>query len=75
MSDQNMSEQNNIPADEPREISLARQQDVNYWTNALGVSRADLEQIIARVGPHPDKVREEITNGDFSQVWRLTEDD
>jgi hypothetical protein len=70
-----MSDQHNTPADEPQAIDLSQQQNVNYWTNALGVCRADLEQIIAKVGTQPDKVRAEITTGEFSQVWRLTEDD
>ena len=41
-------------------ISLSREHEVQYWTQVLGVSKAQLASIIARVGNSPAAVRREL---------------
>lgn len=50
--------QRNNPDD--RRISMREDHEVRYWTEALGVSRAELEEAVRRVGNSADDVREHL---------------
>jgi hypothetical protein len=41
-------------------ITISREYQVQYWTQVLGVSEAQLASIIARVGNSPAAVRREL---------------
>ncbi len=41
-------------------INVHEEWEVRYWTEALGVSRQELEQAVAAVGVSADKVREHL---------------
>lgn len=41
-------------------ISLSEDYEVAYWTDALGISRDRLEEIVGRVGNNADAVRSEL---------------
>lgn len=43
-------------------ISLKEKHEVEYWTAALGVSKSELEHLVAQVGHSADKVREALEN-------------
>lgn len=56
-----MSDNPNLrgPADRSR-INLHEQHEVQYWTNALGVSRDRLEQAVKEVGVSVTAVRKHL---------------
>jgi hypothetical protein len=41
-------------------INVHEEWEVRYWTEALGVSREELEKAVAAVGVSADKVREYV---------------
>lgn len=41
-------------------ISLKEPHEVEYWTTALGVSKEQLEQLVAQVGHSAEKVRAQL---------------
>ena len=41
-------------------ISLAEPHEVRYWTEALGVTKDELERAVQKVGHNAAKVREEL---------------
>ena len=41
-------------------ISLKEEHEVRYWTNALGISKEELERAVAAVGHSAEKVREHL---------------
>jgi hypothetical protein len=43
-----------------RLISLAQAHEVDYWTNALGVSKDELERAISAVGASASAVRRHL---------------
>jgi hypothetical protein len=45
------------PSDRSR-INLTQEHEVRYWTQALGVSEAELSRAVGAVGSSADKVRE-----------------
>lgn len=47
------------PQDRSR-INVNEEWEVRYWTEALGVSKEQLEQAVKQVGPAADKVREHL---------------
>lgn len=47
------------PQDRSR-ISLSEDYEVRYWTEALGISRERLEEVVGRVGNSADAVRAEL---------------
>ena len=55
-----------VVTDQPKQsdggarISISREYEVQYWTQVLGVSEAQLASIIARVGNSPAAVRREL---------------
>ena len=51
------------PTDRSR-INLSQEHEVRYWTQALGVSEAELSRAVGAVGSSADKVREFLTKGD-----------
>lgn len=50
---------NRGPQDRSR-ISLSDDYEVDYWTEALGISRERLEEVVGRVGNSADAVRAEL---------------
>lgn len=50
---------NRGPQDRSR-ISLSEDYEVQYWTDKLGVSKAQLEEVVRQVGPSADAVEEEL---------------
>jgi len=44
-------------------ISLDEEHEVRYWTQKLGVTREQLEEVVRRVGHDADKVRDELGKG------------
>jgi len=50
---------NKGPQDRSR-ISLSEAWEVDYWTDELGVSKGELEKIIAKVGNSASAVRKEL---------------
>ncbi|HTI45222.1 MAG TPA: DUF3606 domain-containing protein [Casimicrobiaceae bacterium] len=42
---------------DPMRVDLSDQDDVRYWTTALGCTRGDLGQAVAAVGPLAERVR------------------
>lgn len=53
--------QRNSP--DSKRISIQEDHEVRYWTEALGVSREELEEAVRRVGNSADDVREHIKGG------------
>jgi hypothetical protein len=49
------------PQDRSR-INLGQAHEVRYWTQALGVSEAELSRAVGAVGSSADKVREFLGN-------------
>lgn len=45
-------------------ISLKEEHEVSYWTDALGVTRDRLEQLVRQVGPSAQAVRDKLASGD-----------
>lgn len=43
-----------------RQISMSEDQEVRYWTKALGVSREELAEAISKVGNCVDAIRREL---------------
>ena len=41
-------------------ISMSEEQEVRYWTKALGVSKEELAETISKVGNSVDAVRREL---------------
>jgi len=41
-------------------ISLTEAHEVRYWTEALGISKEELERVVGRVGNSAAKVREHL---------------
>ena len=41
-------------------ISLQEEHEVRYWTEALGVSKDELERVVKEVGPSASAVREKL---------------
>jgi len=50
----------NRGAQDRARISLTEPHEVNYWTHALGVSKEELERVIAEVGHNAAAVREKL---------------
>lgn len=50
---------NRGPQDRSR-ISLSEDYEVQYWTDKLGISRSQLEEVVRQVGPSADAVEEEL---------------
>jgi hypothetical protein len=51
--------QNRGPQDRAR-INLHEQHEVRYWTEALGVTREELEQAVKQAGNSADAVRQHL---------------
>jgi hypothetical protein len=51
--------QNRGPQDRAR-INVHEDWEVRHWTEALGVSKEELEEAVKQVGPVADKVREHL---------------
>jgi uncharacterized protein DUF3606 len=49
------------PQDRSR-INMSQAHEVKYWTQALGVSEAELSRAVGAVGSSADKVREFLGN-------------
>lgn len=47
------------PADRSR-INLHERWELDYWTKALGVTKEQLEQAVAKVGPTAEAVKREL---------------
>ena len=47
------------PQDRSR-ISLSEDYEVRYWTDKLGISRSQLEDVVRKVGPSASAVEEEL---------------
>lgn len=47
------------PQDAAR-INIHEDYEVRYWTKALGVSKAKLKELVARVGVSAEKVRQAL---------------
>jgi hypothetical protein len=43
-----------------RQISMSEEQEVRYWTKALGVSREELAEAMSKVGNSVDAIRREL---------------
>ena len=41
-------------------ISLTEAHEVRYWTEALGISKEELERVVSQVGNSAAKVREHL---------------
>jgi hypothetical protein len=41
-------------------ISLQQEHEVRYWTEALGVTKEELEEAVRAVGPSADELRERV---------------
>ena len=41
-------------------ISLTEDHEVRYWTEALGISKEELERVVGQVGNNAAKVREHL---------------
>ena len=41
-------------------ISLTEAHEVRYWTEALGISKEELERVVGQVGHSATKVREHL---------------
>jgi hypothetical protein len=41
-------------------ISLTEAHEVRYWTEALGISKEELERVVSQVGHSAAKVREHL---------------
>jgi hypothetical protein len=54
------NKQDRGPQDRSR-ISLEEDYEVRYWTEALGVSRERLEELVRQHGNSADKVREALS--------------
>lgn len=50
---------NRGPQDRSR-ISLSEDYEVRYWTEKFGVSKAELEAAVKKVGPSADAVEKEL---------------
>lgn len=50
----------NRGAQDRARISLAEPHEVKYWTEALGVSREELERLVKEVGHSAAAVREKL---------------
>ena len=50
----------NRGAQDRARISLTEPHEVKYWTDALGVSKDELERVIAQVGHSAAAVREKL---------------
>lgn len=50
---------NRGPQDRSR-ISLTEDYEVQYWTDRLGISKAQLEEVVRKVGASSDAVEEEL---------------
>ena len=55
------------PQDRSR-INMAQPHEVRYWTQALGVSEAELSRAVGAVGSSADKVREFLGNNVGSKI-------
>lgn len=49
------------PQDRSR-ISMSEEYEVRYWTEALGVSRERLEELVRKHGNSAEKIREALRN-------------
>jgi hypothetical protein len=45
-------------------ISLKEKHEVEYWTEALGVSKDELERLVGQVGHSAEKVQEALKTQD-----------
>ncbi len=45
-------------------INIHEEHEVRYWTEALGVSRDRLAQLVKQVGPSAQAVRDKLASGD-----------
>ncbi|SFC22626.1 Protein of unknown function [Bosea sp. CRIB-10] len=50
---------NRGPQDRSR-ISLSEDYEVRYWTDKLGISKSQLEEVVRKVGPSASAVEEEL---------------
>src|SRR5438270_9330612 len=55
---ENAAERENPAAQDRSRISLSDHQTIRYWTESLGVSREQLEQLVQQHGDSADKIRE-----------------
>jgi hypothetical protein len=51
----------NAPDD--KRISIDQEHEVHYWTEAFGVSRAELEEAVRSVGNSVERVRQHLKRG------------
>lgn len=51
---------NNRGAQDRSRINLHESHEVAYWTEALGLSKEQLQQIVNKVGPSAAAVRQEL---------------
>jgi hypothetical protein len=50
----------NRGAQDRSRISMSEEHEVRYWTQALGVSREELQRAVDKVGNSADAVRKEL---------------
>jgi len=50
----------NRGAQDRSRISMGEEHEVRYWTQALGVSREELQRAVDKVGNSADAVRKEL---------------
>jgi pyrroloquinoline quinone (PQQ) biosynthesis protein C len=55
-------DKNNRGSQDRNRISLTEDYEVRHWTEALGVSREELEEAVKSVGNSAQKVREHFSN-------------
>lgn len=53
---------NNRGAQDRNRISLTEKHEVVYWTKALGISEAELQRLVSKVGNNPAAVRAALNN-------------
>lgn len=51
---------NNRGSADRQRIDVSQEHEVRYWTEALGVSREQLEATVKRVGPMAEDVRKAL---------------
>jgi hypothetical protein len=55
-----MDDKNNRGPQDRSRINLSEDYEVRYWTEALGVSKDRLKQVVEKVGNSAEKVRQEL---------------
>lgn len=53
-------DKNNRGPQDAARINIHEDYEVQYWTKALGVSQAELEAVVKKVGVSADAVRKEL---------------